>query len=103
MNIEKTVIALGGRIAKLEHKMKYIANITDPPSIEQELESGLEALPGNKHYTGYPRICTRIFLPAAKYEEWVSFCVHTGLHNTDTFHDISVFSYSGETIVYCTD
>ena len=71
------------------------------PSIEQELEAGLADFP-DKHY----RSCTRIFLPEAKWDKWFE----EPLANMKqikkgfwAFHDIPVFSYGGDEIIYCTD
>ncbi len=72
----------------------------DPPSIEQELESGLEHIGSYWHWhtKDKRRPVKRIFLPAAKYEEWRSQWDNTA------FHNIPVFSVPGlDKIVYCTD
>ncbi len=79
-------------------------------SIEQGLEAGLDKatsfVDGGKASFLKPKI-TRIFLPAAKYRGFVT-RKHLNKEDLDekgnaTFHDIPVFSYSGEEIIYCTD
>ncbi len=67
------------------------------PSIEQELESGLKEC----EYSGEGNccVCTRIFLPAAKYREYIG----DRENYTPFFQKIPVFSYSGDEIIYCTD
>ncbi len=79
-----------------------------PSSIEQELESGLEHIGSYWHWhtKDKRRPVKRIFLPAAKYEEFAKSRPTpepADSHLVYTFHNIPVFSYSGETIVYCTD
>ncbi len=92
--------------------------IVDPPSIEQELESGLEKGRGvyyvkfDKRGYMYPYLsripCTRIFLPAAKYEEYKVIFAKECISDVDLelpieFHDIPVFSTNDKVITYCTD
>ncbi len=89
--------------------------VSNKPSIEQELESGL-VYGNNGHWyvidgdraKGAPikkDPCTRIFLPAAKYEEWHK--SQKPLIGSDVrlavFHDVPVFSYSGDKTIFCTD
>ena len=81
------------------------------PSIEQELETGLTAtgdIVGKFCSCCGRGICTRIFLPAAKYEElrqefWSKTAGRADIGDGSKFHDIPVFSYSGDEIIYCTD
>ena len=68
--------------------------------IEQELEVGLKKAEEFIHYGGLPRKVFRIFLPAAKYNSYITEKKWDGY---GLFHDIPVFSYSGDKIIYCTD
>ena len=97
-------------IADINKRLRDIESQQRPSSIEQELESGLEHIGSYWHRRTKDkrRPVTRIFLPAAKYEEFIKYGFSNAIRwNENTigrlFHDISVFSYSGETIVYCTD
>ena len=94
---------------KLDSAM--IAARKDKPTIEQELEAGLVKFNSNSNRRGGN--CTRIYLPAEKYEEFEKRCVmpesiDDGCDywpNTDscTFHDIPVISTNESEIHYCTD
>ncbi|KKL47362.1 hypothetical protein LCGC14_2336300 [marine sediment metagenome] len=71
------------------------------PSLEQELEAGL-AKHGYESEQGEGS-CAYIYLPMAKYKEWQR---HMNRHSDidsvwSTFHDIPVYSYSGDKIKYC--
>lgn len=84
-------------------------------SISDELEAGLKE--HNKDNPRYPdgtiNTCTYILLPMTKYEEFIHSKWNNGQdginfkireHVTSwLFHDIPVYSYSGDEIKYCTD
>jgi len=80
-----------------------------PLPIEQELEARLEKR-GNYYYKATDGLInrkpvTRIYLPVYKYEEFVSRPTRERVNadGTATFHDIPVYSYSGDSIHFCTD
>ncbi len=74
-----------------------------PPTIEEELEAGLE-----KHNSDNPRYpdgpintCTAIFLPEANWEEWELFCAKKPQpYSTAAFHGIPVKSTNDTKITY---
>jgi len=93
---------IGTAVISLEKKVNPLQEVK--PSIEQELESGLDEkqfkFPGNKTKIA---TCTRIFLPAAKWEEVDKSKLSRRTGEYFYFHDIPVFSYSGNEIIFCTD
>ena len=85
---------------------KHLAEYHDAKkvSIEQELESGLvwwithDGKGCNLH-----TVCTCIFLPVAKYEEWQRSLSLQPNQTCDFFYNIPVFSTNDTEITYCTD
>lgn len=79
-------------------------------TIEQELEAGLHKSMEGWRTIDY-KVCTRIFLPAAKYEEYTTELQERYRPDDPKraygylvkFYDIPVLSYSGDEIIYCTD
>ncbi len=81
---------------------------TGRPTIAQELEHGLTKTGQLHDGVGNYKPCTRIFLPAAKWKEFlrhndydVNYIEFSEELDTPTFHDIPVYSYSGDEIIYC--
>ena len=95
--------------AKCKNKCKDMTDTNErctafEPSIEQELEWKLKEWSTQNLNQGKLRtIPTRIFLPVAKYEEYLRCLPELYAGTKVNFHDIPVFSYSGEEIIYCTD
>ena len=92
---------------KSKEMAKHLAEYHDvrisAPSIGQKLESGLFfSADGIWCSRATEDKCTRIFLPAAKYDEFI-IGQDLAVRLSPTFHDIPVFSYSGDEIIFCTD
>ena len=81
----------------------WFCGVLAKPTIEQELEAGLnnklKAFSAVKPRGVIKDPFTRIFLPIAKYVEYLPEPKPMKME----FHDIPVFSYSGDEIIYCTD
>ena len=92
------------RVSALERKLKCICTVGRigvGSSIEQELEVGLKNAP--KRIIRYGNLVTRILLPAAKWEEVDKSRLSRRTGEYFYFHDIPVFSYSGDKTIFCTD
>ena len=86
-----------GCLAHLTHPCEGCGRIGGKPSIEQELEDGLE----RHKWAG--ESCTYILLPTAQWEEYCEPDSPMGANPAPTFHDIPVFGLPIDRIIYGTD
>jgi len=83
-----------------------LSDIVTKPSIVQELEAGLIKHEFEDIYRVRGRkgiACTYILLPAAEWEAYLKSLGTPDIWHNVTIHDIPVYSYSGDSVKFCTD